>query len=82
MGAGNDNDRYVQRRDDGAWEVVRENHERASAVARTQAEAIDRGREIVGNAGGGELRIKGVDGRIRDSDTIRPGHESPRRDTR
>ncbi|MEV4422478.1 DUF2188 domain-containing protein [Patulibacter sp. NPDC049589] len=82
MGTGNDNDRYVQRRGDGSWEVVREDHQRASAITRTQAEAIDRGREIVGGAGGGELRIKGVDGQIRDSDTIKPGRESPRRDTR
>ena len=82
MGQGNDNDRYVQKRTDGKWEVVRGAHERASAITRTQTEAIDRGRQIVGNAGGGELRIKGTDGRIRDSDTIPPGHESPRRDTR
>jgi hypothetical protein len=82
VGSGNDNDRYVQRRPDGSWEVVREHHDRASAVTPTQAEAIDRGREIVCNAGGGELRIKGVDGRIRDSDTVPPGRESPRRDTR
>lgn len=82
MGKGNDNDRYVQRRPDGDWEVVKERHQRASAVEPTQREAIDRGREIVRGAGGGELRIKGVDGKIRDSDTIAPGSESPRRDTR
>jgi beta-lactamase superfamily II metal-dependent hydrolase len=58
VGSGNDNERYVQKRPDGAWEVVRERHGRASAVTPTQAEAIDRGREIVGNAGGGELRFK------------------------
>jgi hypothetical protein len=82
MGKGNDNDRWVQQRADGQWEVVREDHERASAVTRTQAKAIDRGREIVRGAGGGELRIKGRDGKLRDSDTIAPGTESARRDTR
>ncbi len=82
MGHGNDNDRTVQKRTDGDWEVVKERRERASAVAPTQKEAIDRAREIVGNSGGGELRIKGTDGKYRDSDTIAPGNESPRRDTR
>jgi len=82
MGKGNDNDRWVQRRPDGRWEVVKERHERASAVVSTQAEAIDRGREIVQGAGGGELRIKGRDGKLRDSDTVAPGAESARRDTR
>ena len=82
MGKGNDNDRIVQPRPDGRWEVVKENHKRASAVTDTQAEAIDRARPIVGNAGGGELRIKGRDNKFRDSDTIAPGNESPRRDTR
>lgn len=80
MGQGNS--RYVQQRHDGDWEVVGERHQRASAVTSTQGEAIDRAREIVRNAGGGELVIKGRDGRIRDSDTIAPGNESPRRDTR
>ena len=76
-----DNSRYVQQRPDGDWEVVKRGHERASAVEPTQAAAIDRGREIVGNQGGGELRIKGRDGRIRDSDTIPPGPDpSPPRD--
>jgi hypothetical protein len=82
VGNGNDNSRYVQRRQDGDWEVVKERHERASAVTGTQSEAIDRAREIVGNAGGGELVIKDRHGHIRDSDTVAPGNESPRRDTR
>jgi hypothetical protein len=76
----NDNNRYVQRRPAGGWEVVAEDHARASAVTRTQAEAIDRAREIVRNAGGGELVIKDRHGLIRDSDTVAPGHESPARD--
>jgi uncharacterized protein YdaT len=82
MGQGNDNDRTVQQRPDRKWEVVKEDHQRASAVTDTQAQAIDRAREIVAGAGGGELRIKGRDGRYRDSDTVAPGNESPRRDTR
>lgn len=82
MGSGNDNDRYVQRRPDGTWEGVKEDHERASVVGATQKEVIDRTREIVRNAGGGELVIKNPHGQIRDKDTIAPGNESATRDQR
>lgn len=83
MGKGNDNDRWVvPNKEEGGWDVVREDHERASAHTDTKAEAVDRAREIVRNQGGGELRIQNKQGRIIDSDTIRPGHESPRRDTK
>lgn len=82
MGKGNDNSRYVQQSPDGDWEVVKESHEKASAIEGTQGEAIDRAQEIVRNAGGGELVIKDRHGHIRDSDTIPRGHESPRRDKR
>lgn len=77
---GNDSDRYVQPRPEGGWEVVGERHERASAVTRTKAEAIERAREIVNNLGGGEVRIKNRDGRFADSDTQGRGNESPARD--
>jgi hypothetical protein len=82
MGQGNDNDRIVQQRPDGDWEVVKERHQRASAVTPTQGAAIEAARPMIRNAGGGELRIKGRDGKFRDSDTIAPGRESPTRDTR
>lgn len=80
--SGKPNQRIVQLRPDGRWEVVAPGHQRASVITDTQAQAIDAGRPIVANSGGGELRIKGRDGRLRDSDTIAPGHESPRRDTK
>ena len=76
------NQRIVQPRPDGRWEVVKPHHGRASVVTDTQGAAIDAARPIVRNAGGGELRIKGRDGRLRDSDTIKPGRESSRRDTK
>jgi Uncharacterized protein conserved in bacteria (DUF2188) len=82
MGKGNDGSRYVQRRPDGDWEVVKEKHQRASSVQPTQRQAIDRAREIIRSEGGGELVIKDRQGEIRDTDTVAPGHESPRRDTR
>ena len=37
---------YIERRDDGKYKVVRPNADRASAVADTQKEAIDKAREM------------------------------------
>jgi hypothetical protein len=80
MGA---NRRIVQQRGDGRWEVKAPRADRASAVADTQAAAIDRAHKILRNDGGGELTIKGTDGRIRDSDTVPPGNDpNPPRDRR
>lgn len=80
---GNDNDRYVvPNAERGGWDVVKEDHGGARAHPRTKQEAIDRGRQIVGNLGGGELRIASKGGRIIDSDTVPRGNESPRRDTK
>lgn len=67
------NKRIVQRRSDGGWEVRQPGADRASAVTRTQAEGIDRAREILGNNGGGEMQVRAVDGTIRAQDTIAPG---------
>lgn len=83
MGKGNDNDRYVvPNKDRGGWDVVKENHERASAHTGTKAEAVDRAREIVENLGGGEVRQANRQGRFNDSDTSKHGRESKRRDTK
>jgi hypothetical protein len=79
---GNDKDRYVMPNKSGGWDVIKEDHQRSSGHFATKKEALDRGREIVRNAGGGELRIANRQGRFIDSDTIAPGHESPKRDTR
>ena len=76
------NQRIVQQRSDGSWEVVAPHAQRASRVLPTQRDAIDAARGILGNDGGGELRIKGRDGLFRDSDTVAPGHEGPGRDTK
>jgi len=71
----NSNNRHVVPNSNGGWDVVKPGSSRASSHHDTQADAVDRGREIVGNAGGGELRIHGRDGRIRDSDTISSGND-------
>lgn len=80
MTKANDSDRYVVPSPEGGWDVVKENHQRASVHTRTKAEAVDRAREIVDNLGGGEVRIQKLDRRFGDSDTQGRRHESPRRD--
>lgn len=70
MTAKNDSDRYVVPNPGGGWDVVKEDHKRASAHTDTKREALDRGREIVRNQGGGELRIQNKHGQFIDSDTV------------
>jgi hypothetical protein len=72
---GQANSRDVVPHADGTWAVTKPGSQRASATAATQAEAIQRGSEILRNDGGGELRIHGSDGQIRDKRTIAPGHD-------
>lgn len=77
------NRRHVVPNPDGGWDVTKPGADRASAHTDTKAEAEARAREIVRNAGGGEVVTHGRDGRIQDSDTIRPGNDPfPPRDTK
>lgn len=69
------NKRIVQKRPDGQWEVRDPNSSRASAITPTQADGISRGREILGNDGGGELQVRSQKGTIRSQDTIAPGND-------
>ena len=76
----NDSDRYVvPNKERGGWDVVKEDHERASAHTDRKAEAEKRAREIVDNLDGGEVRIADRHGKFNDSDTQNgPRHnESP-----
>lgn len=68
------NDRYVTKHNDG-WAVKKPGAERASNVYGTQKQAESRAKEIVGNLGGGEVRIQGRNGQWRDSDTVAPGND-------
>ena len=72
---GNDNSRHVVPNSDGGWDVKAPGASRASSHHDTQADAINRGRDIIGNAGGGELNIHGRDGQIRAKDTIPKGND-------
>lgn len=57
------------------WAVVKPGSARASAVTGTQAEAERAAKRMVAKEGGGEVRIHGRDGKIRDSDTVSPGRD-------
>lgn len=75
--------RHVNPSPEGGWDVNKPGADRSSGHFDTQAEAIQRAREILDRSGGGELTIHGRDGRIRDSDTVPPGNDpNPPRDRR
>lgn len=73
--------RTVSRRPDGDWANKLDGNARASSLHETQRAAEEAARAMLENAGGGELKVKGVDGRIRSKDTISPGNDpNPPRD--
>ena len=61
---------YVRESADGAWEVVREGHRRATAVADTRAKAVARARTLLEQQGGGEIRIMNRVGKMIDSTKV------------
>ncbi|MGH3744474.1 MAG: DUF2188 domain-containing protein, partial [Mycobacteriales bacterium] len=65
-----DGDRHVVPNPGGGWDVKAEKAKRASSHHETQAEAVERAREIIRNKGGGELTVHGEDGRVRQKDTV------------
>lgn len=74
------NDRFVVKHPEG-WAVKGPGADRASSVHHTQAKAEAVAKQIVHNAGGGEVRVQGRDGKWRDSDTVAPGNDpNPPRD--
>lgn len=73
--ANESNNRHVVPNPNGGWDVIKADAARASADTDTQQQAIQRATDIVRNAGGGEVRIHGQNGRIRDSNTVAPGND-------
>ena len=59
----------------GGWAVKKAGASRASGTFSTQSEAEKSAKTFARNNGGGEVRIHGRDGRIRDSDTVPPGND-------
>jgi hypothetical protein len=62
-------------RENKNWDVIKDKAGRVSGKAGTQKEAEALAKKICANAGGGEVRIHGLDGKIRDSDTVWPGND-------
>ncbi len=63
---------HVSRRADGYWQAKKEGADKASGIFDTQREAEKMAKEFSANSGGGEVKIHGLDGKIRDSDTVKP----------
>lgn len=69
-------------KDGDSWANKRNDADRASSRHETQKEAIEAAKRMIHNQGGGELTVKGLDGKIRSKDTIAPGNDPvPPRDT-
>ena len=63
---------HVSKNPKGGWNYKKESAVRASGTERTQAQAEKEAKRLSSLSGGGEVRIHGEDGRIRDSDTVKP----------
>jgi hypothetical protein len=78
-----ENNRHVVPNSGGGWHVRAPGASRASSHTDTQAQAIDRARAIVHNAGGGEVVIHGRDDQIRNSNKVALGNDpNPPHDTK
>ena len=62
-------------KESGKWNIQKEGGEKSSSSANTQKEAEKIAKGYAANSGGGEVRIHGLDGKIRDSDTVAPGND-------
>ena len=57
------------------WRIKKEGASKVSGYAGTQKKAEKLAKNLSANSGGGEVRIHGLDGNIRDSDTVAPGND-------
>ncbi len=57
------------------WDSKRDRASRASSHSDTQRGAEADAKRFAANSGGGEVRIHGLGGKIRDSDTVPPSHD-------
>lgn len=74
-------DRTVYKRGEREWVNKRNDSGKASSVHPTQRAAQGAAKDMLQKSGGGELTIKGRDGKIRSKDTISPGRDpNPPRD--
>jgi hypothetical protein len=57
------------------WRIKKEGAERTSDFAYTQQRAERLAKQFAATSGGGEVRIHGLNGKIRDSDTVKPAND-------
>lgn len=62
-------------RETNKWNIQKEGGQRSSGSTNTQKEAEKMAKQFSANSGGGEVRIHGLDGKIRDSDTVKSGND-------
>lgn len=67
--------RTVSQRKDGLWANQKDGGQRATSLHKTQSQAAAAARKALQNQGGGELKIKNEDGKIRQKDTISPAKD-------
>lgn len=60
------------------WDAKRDHAKRASASVSTQKEAEKLAKKFSANNGGGEVRVKGLNNKYRDPDTVKPGKDPKR----
>jgi len=68
-------DRTVFQNKEGKWANKKNSAKRATSTHNTQNEAEKAAKKGLKKEGGGELTIKGRDGKIRSKDTIKPGKD-------
>lgn len=73
---------HVLKSGSGGWVVKKAGSGRISGSFTEQSKAEKTAKKFAANSGGGEVRIHGRDGRIRDSDTIARKDPFPPRDRR
>lgn len=66
---------HVVKDQKGGWAVKRAGAERISGSFSRQSSAEKAAKNYASNTGGGEVRIHGRDGKIRDSDTVSPARD-------
>ena len=59
----------------GKWHNKRDDASKSSSTHDTQKQAYDAARDMIEKAGGGEVKVKGEDGKIREKNTIPPAKD-------
>lgn len=68
-------DRTVYELPDGKWANKKNSADKPSSTHDLQSDAIAQAKKDLKSDGGGELTVKGKDGKFRSKDTIAPGND-------